>query len=76
MKSVLENICLSEELSHQIPWNTECLTPSRTPLEGVEGQQLRQHRVQSPQGDGKRPCCSVIGSALGRCHFVSDRMEW
>ena len=32
----LQNIQLSEDLSHQIPWSAECLTPPWTPSEGVE----------------------------------------
>ena len=47
MSSVPENIQLSEDLSQQIPWSTECLTPPCTP-QGVEGQQP-QCRGQSPE---------------------------
>ena len=43
VKSVPKNIQLSKDLSHRIPWSTECLTPPRTP----SGEQL-QHKVQSP----------------------------
>ena len=62
MKSVPENICLSEELSHQIPWNTERLTPSRAPLEGAGGRQLRSKgsvstgRWQTPLLFGRWQC--------------------
>ena len=38
MKSVPENTQLSKDLSHQIPPNTEYLTPPWTPSGGVEGQ--------------------------------------
>ena len=49
-KSVPENIQLSKHLSHQIPCSTECLTPPWTGPSGrAEGQQLQQHKVQSPQ---------------------------
>ena len=40
---------ISQDLFHQIPWSTEGLTPPWTPSEGIEGQQLQQHRVQCPQ---------------------------
>ena len=36
--SVPKNIQLSKDLSHQIPWSTECLTPPWTPSVGIEGQ--------------------------------------
>ena len=64
MKSVPENIKLSKDLSHQFPWSIECLIPPWTPSGGVEGQQLQQHRVQSPQGQ--------MANALGKCQFVVD----
>ena len=35
-----KKIQLSKDLSHQIPWSTECLTPPWTPSRGVEDQQL------------------------------------
>ena len=50
MKSVPENIELSEDLFHQFPWGIERLTlHPKFPSGGVEGQQLRLHKVQSPQ---------------------------
>ena len=48
IKSVPKNIQLSKDLSHQIPWSTECLTLPWTPSGVAEGQQLEQHGVQSP----------------------------
>ena len=47
MKSVLENIQLSNALSHQIPLSTAVPHSPWTPSWGIEGQQLQQHRVQS-----------------------------
>ena len=44
IKSVPKNIQLSKELSHQIPWSTECLTPPWIPGV-VEGRQLQQHGI-------------------------------
>ena len=49
MKSAPKNTKVSKDLSHQIPWNTECLTPPSTPSRVVEDQHLQQHGVQSPQ---------------------------
>ena len=40
IKSVPKNTQLSKDLSHQIPWSTECLTPPCTPSGIGEGQQL------------------------------------
>ena len=40
IKSVPKNIQLSKDLSHQISWSTERLTPPLSPSVGVEGQQL------------------------------------
>ena len=40
IKSVPKNIQLSKDLSHQIPWSTERLTPPWPPSGVVEGQQL------------------------------------
>ena len=37
------------DLSHLLPWSTEYLTPPWTPSGVVGGQQLQQHRVQSPE---------------------------
>ena len=55
IKSIPKNIQLSKDRSHQIPWSTECLTPPWSPSEGVEGQQLWQHWVQSPRGRWQTP---------------------
>ena len=49
IKSVPENIRLSKDLSHQIPWSTQSSLHPELPQGGAEGQQLKQHRVQSPQ---------------------------
>ena len=75
MKSVPENIELSKGLFHGFPWSTECLTlHPEFPSEGVEGWQLRQHRVQSPQ----RPMANAlvvvqsVENALGKCQFIID----
>ena len=38
-----------KDLSHLLPWSTGYLTPPWTPSGVVEGQQLQQHRVQSPE---------------------------
>ena len=59
IKSVPKNIQLSKDLSHQIPWSTECLTPPWIPGV-VEGRQLQQHGVQSPQ----RPMADVQSWAM------------
>ena len=55
IKSVPENIQLSKDLSHQIPWSTGCLTPPWTPSRGVEvnsyssmGFNLHRGRWQMP----------------------------
>ena len=61
MKSVPENTQSSKELSHQIPWSTECLTPPWTPSKGVEDQQLQQGSI-SAEADGK--CLVVTGNAV------------
>ena len=63
MKSVSENTQSSKELSHQIPWSTERLSPPWTPSEGVEDQQLQQGSI-SAEADGKCSCCSVTGNAF------------
>ena len=39
IKSVPKSIQLSKDLSHQIPWSTECFTPPWISLGVVEGQQ-------------------------------------
>ena len=62
MKSVPENIQLSEDLSHQFPWIAELLTVHpEFPSEGVEGWHLKQHRVQ-------------VANALGKRQFVVDNV--
>ena len=38
---------ITKDQVHQSPWSTECLLPTWTPSEGVEGQQLQQRRIQS-----------------------------
>ena len=40
IKSVPKNVQPSEDLSHRLPWSTECLTPPWTPSGAVDGQQL------------------------------------
>ena len=65
---------LSKDLSHQISWSTECLTPPWTPSADVEDQQLRQHRVPSPQRQTANAPLVIqfLANALGRCQFVVD----
>ena len=67
---------LSKDLFYQFSSSTECLTfHPEFPSEGVEGWQLRQHRVQSPQ----RPMANALvvvqslANALGKCQFVVDK---
>ena len=59
---------LSKDLSRQFSWSTKCLIPAlHTELLSwrVEGQQLQQCRVQSPQRQ--------MTTALGKCLSVVDR---
>ena len=74
LKSVPKNLQLSKDLSHQISWSTECLTPPWTPSADVEDQQLRQHRVPSPQRQTANAPLVIqfLANALGRCQFVVD----
>ena len=72
VKSVPKNLPLSKGLSHQIPWSTEGLPPRWTPS-GVTS--CSAWGSVSVEADGKRLWCSVVGSALGRCHFVVDTMD-
>ena len=74
MKSVPENIYLSKGLFHQFPWSTECLTlPPDFRSGGVEGQQLQQHRVQSPQRQmANALVVQSVENSLGKCQFIID----
>ena len=65
---------LSEDLLHQFPWSTECLTlhPER-PSGGVEGRQLPQLRVQPPETDQECPCCY---SLAGRYSWQVPGCSW
>ena len=144
IKSVPENIQLSKDLSHQILWSTECLTPhaesesevaqscptlcdpvncdlpgssihgilqarilewvaisfsrgSSRPRDWTRVSRLAGRRFNlwatrealtcwrstaiaawgsiSIEVDGKDLCCSVLGSALGKCEFVADSIQ-
>ena len=56
---------LSEDLLHQFPWSTECLTlHCDLPSGHVESQQLQQHRIPSPQRQ--------MANALGKHQFIVD----
>ena len=47
-----------------------------TPSEVVEDQQLiAAWGSVSVEADGKCFCCSIIGSALGKCQFVVDNVN-
>ena len=60
----LKNTQLSKDLSHQIPWSTECFTPNWIPSGSVESQQLLWHSVQSLQ--------KQMANTLGKRQFVID----
>ena len=45
----MKSVPLSKHLFCQIRWSTKCLAAPAIPSGGVEGQQLQQRRVQSPQ---------------------------
>ena len=68
----LKNTQLSKDMSHQIPGSTECFTPNWIPSGGVESQQLLWQCSISAEADGKCPCCSVTGNAIGKWQFVAD----
>ena len=53
-----------EDLSHQFPRSTECLTASWTPFRDLKVNQLQQHRVQSLQRQ--------MANALGKRQFEAD----
>ena len=60
MKSVPENTQLSKDPFHQFSWHTKSLIlHPELPSGQVEGQQLQQHRIQSPQRQ--------MADALGKC---------
>ena len=67
MKSVPKKY-LFKDLFHQFPWSTECLIlHTQLPTGLVEGQQLPQYRVQSPQRQ--------MTNALGKCQFVVNTIK-
>ena len=80
MKSVPENAQPSKELSHQVPWSIESLTPPWTPSEGVEDQQLQQHRVQSLQRQTANALVvqslAMLSSSVQFSHSVVSDSLW
>ena len=56
-----------QDLFLQVPWATECLSPPWTPSWGVEGQQLQQLGVQSPERHTAN-CLVVIQSLANAVH--------
>ena len=72
IKSVPKNIQLSKDLSHQIPWSTECLTPPWSLRGCWRSIAVAARGSISAEADGKGLWCSVIGNSLGKCHFVVD----
>ena len=69
IKPIPENIQLSKDLSHQIPWSTECLTPPWTPQEVLNVNSCSS--TISIEEDSQWLCCSLVGSAFGKCQFVA-----
>ena len=51
-------------------------SPPELPLEGVEGQQLQRHRVQSRQRQMADALVAVssLANVLGKCQFVVDTL--
>ena len=47
IKSVPKNIQLSKDLSHRIPWSTQCLSLPCTPSGGAEGHQLQRQMAKA-----------------------------
>lgn len=57
---------LSKDLFHQFSWSTKCLILNpELPLRRVQGQQLQQQRIQSPQ--------KQMANALGKFQIVVNR---
>ena len=54
-QTVPKNIQLSEDLSHQIPWSTERLTPPWTPSGFVEGQSYSSMEFSLHKGRWQMP---------------------
>ena len=75
-KPVLERIQLSKDLSHQIPWSTECLTPFWTPA-GVVGMSTAAaaQGLVSAEADGKGPSL-VVDKALVKWKIVADKTKF
>lgn len=57
IKSVPENIQLSNDLSHQIPWSTRCLTPLNSLIRFVKVKAIAASGSISGEADGKFFCC-------------------
>ena len=72
IKSVPKNIQLSEDLSHQIPWSTEPSLHPELPQGLLKVNRYGSWGLVCVDADDKCLCCSVIGSALGKCQFVVD----
>ena len=76
-KIIFQNTQLSKELSHQIPWITECLTLFWTPSWGVARSTATAAQGSVSAGaDGKDSCCLVVGKALGKCQIVADKTKF
>ena len=70
MKSVPKSIQVSKDLSHQIPWSTSVSLHSELPQGMLKVNSCSRTGLISIEADGKFPCCSVIGNAIGKCKFV------
>ena len=66
---IMKSVPLSKHLFCQIRWSTKCLTPPAIPSGGVEGQQLQQHRVQSPQ---RQMAKALVQSLAALFHSVQS----